>query len=110
MEQLFLSGAGKYDEEKFAEILEDKAITINFSSGKDDFSGGVLATKENSAAAFDLLKTVLRTPRFETQDINRAKLQLLEALKQQQEQPGQELHPELKHNLHQHRKVGFPLL
>ena len=89
LEQLLLSGAGKYDEEKFAEILEDKAITINFSSGKDDFSGGVLATKENSAAAFDLLKTVLRTPRFETQDINRAKLQLLEALKQQQEQPGQ---------------------
>ena len=91
LEQMLLSGAGKYNEEQFAEILEDKAITISFSSGKDDFSGGVLATKENSAAAFDLLKNIFSNPRFETQDIKRAKERLFEALKQQQEQPGRVL-------------------
>ena len=88
VEQLLLSGAGKYDEEQFADILEDKAISIGFSSAKDDFSGAVMATKENSTAAFDLLKTVLKNPRFEASEMSRAKLQLLEALKQQQEQPG----------------------
>ena len=88
VEQLLLSGAGKYDEEQFADILEDKAISIGFSSTKDDFSGAVMATKENSTAAFDLLKTVLKNPRFEASEMSRAKLQLLEALKQQQEQPG----------------------
>lgn len=91
LEQMLLSGAGKYNEEQFAEILEDKAITISFSSGKDDFSGVVLATKENSAAAFDLLKNIFSNPRFETQDIKRAKERLFEALKQQQEQPGRVL-------------------
>lgn len=91
LEQMLLSGAGKYTEEQLVDILEDKAISISFSSGKDDFYGSVLASKENSTAAFDLLKTIFSAPRFEQPELKRAKERLFEALKQQQEQPGRVL-------------------
>ena len=89
LEQMLLSGAGDYNEEDFNEKLENNAITIGFSSGKDDFSGALLTTGENSPVAYEMLKLALSEPRFEEDDIRRAKTRLTEGLKQQQEQPGQ---------------------
>ena len=54
LEQMLLSGAGDYNEEDFNEKLENNAITIGFSSGKDDFSGALLTTGENSPVAYEL--------------------------------------------------------
>lgn len=89
LEQMLLSGAGDYNEEDFNEKLENNAITIGFSSGKDDFFGALLTTGENSPVAYDMLKLALSEPRFEEDDIRRVKTRLTEGLKQQQEQPGQ---------------------
>lgn len=84
---LLTEGAGERDSQAFKEILENNAIGMSFSAGKDDFNGSLLTTKVNRRTAYDLLKDVLSKPRFDTVDLERNKLQMLEALKRQKELP-----------------------
>ena len=85
IEEMLLSGAGEWNDVQFKEKLEDNAISIGFSSGRDDFSGAVLTTGETKELAFDMLKSVLEKPRFDVDDLVRSKHRLIEALSQQKE-------------------------
>lgn len=84
---LLTDGAGSLKRQDFKEELENKAITISFSADKDDFSGSLLTTRDNRKRAFELLKSVLSEPRFDSEDIAQVKEQMLMGLKQQSERP-----------------------
>lgn len=88
---LLTEGAGNYDSQSFKEQLESRAIGMSFSSGKDDFTGSLVTTKEHLKTALTLLKSVLEAPRFDEADIKIAKARMLEVLKRQKEQPTQVL-------------------
>ncbi len=105
-EEMLLSGAGEWNDETFGEMLEDNAISIGFSTGKNDFSGSLLTIGENKDIAFEMLKTVLEKPRFEYDDLQRAKQRLLEALRQQSEHPESVLRLEFAKELYGNHPYG----
>lgn len=84
---LLTTGAGDMDRLQFSEELEDRAASIGFSAGRDDFSGALLTTKAEASRAYELLSMVLTQPRFAPEDIAQAKAERLLLLKQQQERP-----------------------
>ena len=106
LNEMLVSGAGDYNDEQFKERLEDNAVSIGFSSNKDDFFGSLLTTVENKELAFDMLKDVLERPRFESDDLLRAKQQLLEALRQQSEHPESVLRLEFAKELYGNHPYG----
>lgn len=99
-------GAAERDSQAFKEILENNAIGMSFSAGKDDFNGSLLTTKANRGMAYDLLKDVLSKPRFDAVDIERNKLQMLEALKRQKELPESVLGLEFMKDLYGNHPYG----
>ena len=84
---LLTEGAGNLDSQAFKELLEQKAIGMGFSVDMDDFSGHLLTTRENMDTAFKLLNMALTKPRFDAEDVQRTKAQMLTALKRQVEHP-----------------------
>ena len=89
--ELIGEGAGKYSAAELKEELETRAIKIAFSVNKDDFSGSLLTTKDNLTRAVELFNLMLTEPRFEKDGIIRVKMQMLNALRQQNENPNQAL-------------------
>ena len=69
---LLTTGAGDMDRLQFSEELEDRAASIGFSAGRDDFSGALLTTKAEASRAYELLSMVLTQPRFAPEDIAQA--------------------------------------
>lgn len=92
---LLRDGAGDLNSQQFKEALETKAISISFSADMDDISGSLLTTKDNAEEAYRLLNMVLTQPRFEAEDIERVKAQMLNALKRQREHPSSVLELEV---------------
>ena len=84
---LMTEGAGDLDSREFKEILEDKAISISFAADDDDVSGSLLTLKENQKEAFELLRTVLTEPRFDSKETELVKQQMLAVLERQKEYP-----------------------
>ena len=91
---LLTEGAGEYDAEKLKEELEVRAIDISFEAKKDDFEGSLLTTKNNLKKAIYWLKLMLTSPKLKDDHIKRVKIQLLDAIKRQKEQPYNELNLE----------------
>lgn len=88
---LLVEGAGQLDSSSFKEELAQKAIELNFTVGKDDFTGSLMTTRENMQRAFELLKLSLSEPRFDDADVERIKKQQLELLRRQKEYPENKL-------------------
>ncbi len=105
-EEMLLSGAGELDDEQFKEKLENNAITIGFSAGKDDFSGSLLTTVENKEIAFEMLKSIFEKPHFKNDDLLQAKQRLQEALRQQSEYPESILRLEFNKELYGSHPYG----
>ena len=84
---LLTEGAGSYSSRRFKDILDEKAISISFDAGVDDFSGAMLTLKQNQKTAARLLKLALTEPRFDDDQIRAVREQLLTLLKQQKEFP-----------------------
>lgn len=84
-------GAGTYSSDMLKEELETRAIKINFAADKDDFTGSMLTTKDNLTRAAELFNLILTEPRFEADDVIRGKMQMLNALRRQNENPNQVL-------------------
>jgi zinc protease len=64
-------GAGPYSAEDFQKTLTDNNITLNFTSGRDDFGGSLATLTKNKALAFELLKLALTNAKFEEDAITR---------------------------------------
>lgn len=103
---LLTEGAGDRDSQAFKEILEDKAIGISFNADKDDFNGALITIKSNRNTAYALLRDVLSKPRFDAEDIERNKLQMLESLKRQKEHPESVLNLEFIKELYGNHPYG----
>lgn len=66
-------GAGEMDSKSFQQELNDYSIYMNFTAGRDAFTGNLKTLKQNRYRAFGLLKLALTSPRFEDDAIVRMK-------------------------------------
>jgi zinc protease len=80
-------GAGELDDRAFHELLERKAIELNFNATRDYIRGTLRTLKENENQAFDLLRLALTAPRFEPGAVERVRSQIFSQLQRQSTTP-----------------------
>lgn len=73
-------GAGELDAATFQERMEDIAMRMSFSQGRDSFYGSFQTLTENLDAAAGLLKLAITKPRFDDSAIERIRKQLVTSL------------------------------
>jgi zinc protease len=64
-------GAGDMMSQEFQTALNDKAIDMSFTAGRDAFYGHLRTLRANKDAAFRLLSLSLNSPRFDKEPIER---------------------------------------
>jgi len=64
-------GAGELTSQEFQKTLRDLSISLSFSAGRDNFSGGLKTLSQNKEKAFELLKLALTKPRFDEEPVGR---------------------------------------
>ena len=74
-------GAGNLDSKSFHERLEGHAIELKFQVNRDYFQGSLRTLSEHRDEAFDLLHLALTAPRFDAEDVERARGQILSSLR-----------------------------
>ena len=67
--------------------MENHAIELAFHAGRDNFTGSLRSLTEHRDEAFDLLKLSLTAPRFDTADVERARMQITAALRRDTTSP-----------------------
>lgn len=80
-------GAGELDSLAFRTILEDQAIRLSFSHGRDSFSGRLLTLTENREQAFELLRLALAEPRFDAEPVERIRQQIAADIQRRRNDP-----------------------
>jgi zinc protease len=70
-------GAGELDSSAFQERMEEKAIEIAFTAGRDQFRGSLRTLSLNLDEAVNLLRLSLTAPRFDSEPVERIRSQLL---------------------------------
>jgi zinc protease len=80
-------GAGNLDSRAFHEQLEGHAIEMRFRVGRDYFHGSLRTLTEHRDKAIELLRLALTAPRFETQDVERIRGQILAGLQRDTTSP-----------------------
>lgn len=80
-------GAGDLDSQAFQTELEDLAIQLSFSTGRDSFAGDLKTLSENRDRAFELLRLALNEPRFDDAPIARMKSQVQAGLRRRLDDP-----------------------
>jgi zinc protease len=74
-------GAGDIDSKTFHERVEAKAIELSITATRDYVSGAVRTLTEHRDEAANLLKVALTAPRFEAEDVERIREQMLSGLR-----------------------------
>jgi zinc protease len=74
-------GAGDIDSKTYHERIEAKAIELSFTATRDYVSGSMRTLTENRNDAAQLLKLALTAPRFESEDVERIREQMLSGLR-----------------------------
>ncbi|MBU2532930.1 MAG: insulinase family protein [Alphaproteobacteria bacterium] len=82
-------GAGDLDASAFQDRMEDIAMRLNFSDGRDSFYGNFQTLTENRDAATDLLRLALTEPRFDDAAVDRMRKQLISSLSFAEKNPNQ---------------------
>ena len=73
-------GAGDLDASAFQERMEDIAMRMSFSQGRDSYYGSFQTLTENLDAAVGLLKLAITKPRFDDAAVERIRKQLIASL------------------------------
>ena len=81
-------GAGDLDSKAFRERLDNRAIDLNFNATRDHFRGNLRMMKDDRDEAFGLLRLALTSPRFDKDDIERMRAQIMSGLRRQTTDPG----------------------
>ena len=81
-------GSGDLDSKTFHERLERRAIELSFSSTRDYFHGSLRMLKDTRDEAFDLLRTSLTSPHFDSADVERIRAQVISNLRSESSNPG----------------------
>jgi zinc protease len=84
---LWKEGAGEFNAKKFQQALEDKAIELDFSVGRDHVQGSLLTLKENRDAAFNYVRLALTAPRFDAPAVERVRAQKISDVRRQSTNP-----------------------
>jgi len=82
-------GAGKLDAKAFHTALADKAIQLSVDTDRDWTVVTLTTLTANANDAFKLLGTALAHPRFDADAIARVRAQMLQNLRQQDEDPSE---------------------
>jgi len=80
-------GAGEYTSGEFQQRLEDLAIRMRFSSGRDAVYGSVRTLAARRDEAMDMFRLALTQPRFDAEPVSRIRQQLLVAIKREKSDP-----------------------
>lgn len=80
-------GAGKYDALEFGNEAERLGMQWGTSASLDDAGAYLSALKENLGESVALFATMLRTPRFEAQEIERVRQGWISTIKQEKARP-----------------------
>src|SRR5580704_4506111 len=80
-------GAGPHDTAAFKTRLEDLAVDMRFTAGRDEIGGSLLSLKANLSEAASLLRAALTSPRFEPAAIERVRGEFVASLSQQAHSP-----------------------
>jgi zinc protease len=80
-------GAGELDSKTFHQRMENHAIELSFRAGRDYFTGSLRALNEHRDEAFDLLRLSLTAPRFDTDAVERIRMQILAGLRRDTTSP-----------------------
>ena len=75
-------GAGPLDMAAFANALDDRAIEMSFSAGRETFSGSLRCLTEHQDEAARLLALALTAPRFDRTPMERIRQSLLSGARQ----------------------------
>ena len=73
-------GAGDLDASAFQEQMEDIAMRMSFSQGRDSYYGNFQTLTENLDASAGLLKLAITKPRFDETAVERIRKQLIASL------------------------------
>jgi zinc protease len=73
-------GSGDLDSKTFHEHLDRRAIELSFSVTRDYFRGSLRMLRDNKDEAFELLRTSLTSPHFDSVDVERIRSQVLSGL------------------------------
>lgn len=87
MTSLLDEGAGPYDSKAFQERLDRKAVHLSFRAGRETIQGSLRTLSENKDEAFDDLRLALTEPRFDAQDVELNRTQILSGLRRQLKSP-----------------------
>lgn len=80
-------GSGDLNSRAFHERVESKAIELSFSAARDYFSGSLRTLVENKDEAFDLMRSSLNQPRFDTADVERIRAETMSLLRRESTSP-----------------------
>jgi zinc protease len=80
-------GAGDLDSEAFQGRLEELAVSISFSVGKDQFYGTMRTLTATRGEAFDLLRLAVNDPRFDDEAVGRMKAKLVSSARRNAQDP-----------------------
>lgn len=80
-------GAGDLDSEAFQGALEEKSISLSFSTGLDSFRGTMRTLNKHRDDAFELVRLALTEPRFDEDPVERIRAQLVSGIRQKNENP-----------------------
>jgi zinc protease len=80
-------GSGDLDSKTFHERLDRRAIELSFSSSRDYFRGSLRMLKDNKDEAFELLRTSLTSPHFDSTDVERIRTQVISTLRSDTSNP-----------------------
>lgn len=73
-------GAGEFDARAFHERMEEKAIQLGFTAGRDHFRGSLRSLSVNLDEAVNLLRLALTAPRFDAEPVELVRNQVLASL------------------------------
>jgi zinc protease len=80
-------GAGKMNSDAYHTALDNKAIQLSVSPGRDYAVIRLVTLAENAKEAFQLLGLALAHPRFDADAIQRIRAQMIESIKQDEQEP-----------------------
>ncbi len=88
LSSLLTQGAGELDSQAFQKRLNDLSVSMNFSVGRDNFSGSVKSLKKYWGEASELLRLSLTDAKLSQADFKRIKKIQLSNLQQNEKQAG----------------------
>jgi zinc protease len=102
-------GAGPYDSEAFHRALDEDAIELSFSAGRDTLHGRMQSLARNSARAFDLLRLAVNEARLDSEPFERVAGQIAAGLKHEANDPDFVASRSFRANAYPNHPYGLPV-